>query len=293
MAYPRLARLFLMGLTAAAIVASTGAAGQDWQGATGRRKTAEQLVRVRVLADVERVGPGEVFHLACVFDVEPKWHIYWRDPGTGAMPPEVTVTAPEGFRVGAIRWPRPRVMASPIGDEYGYENQVVLFVPVTAPRDLKEGRASLEALITWAVCKDVCLLGRAEHAIELATSGRPTGRSGTPDPLIERHKRRLPKPLAKADGATVEFEGGTLTLTGPAGGCKTGRFFPVEGPGVTYEPPRVAIHGDRFHVDVKVNVNPNNALGQPMTIGGLVALGSKLDDPCYHFELPVPASNSP
>lgn len=294
MAYPRLAMLLLVGLTIAAIVASAaGAAGQLLPAAPGQRKTAEQLVGVRALADVEQVGPGEVFHLAYVFDVDPKWHIYWRNPGEGAMPPTITVKAPRGFQVGPVRWPRPQAIASPIGDEYCYLNQAVLFVPITAPAQLEEGRASFEALITWAVCKDVCLLGSARRSIDLVTSSRPTGRYGASDPLLERHKRRLPEPLARIDGAGVDFAGGTLTLTGPARGRKTGRFWPVEVPGVTYDQPRMTIDGDRFRIEVKVNLNPNNALGRPMTLGGLVTLGSKLDDPCYDFELPLPAPTAP
>ncbi len=34
-------------------------------------KRAEALVSVRTILDTEPVGPGETFHLAVVFDVEP------------------------------------------------------------------------------------------------------------------------------------------------------------------------------------------------------------------------------
>ncbi len=98
---------------------------------------------------------------------------------------------------------------------------------------------------------------------------------------------------AKENVVKIGEKAPNFTLTGPARGRKTGRFFPVEVPGVTYDQPRITIDGDRFRIEVKVNVNPNNDLGRPMKVGGLVTLGSKLDDPCYDFELPLPAPTAP
>jgi hypothetical protein len=36
-----------------------------------------------------------------------------------------------------------------------------------------------------------------------------------------------------------------------------------------------------------VELRPGNALGKPMTVGGLVTLGDRPDDPCYDFLLPA------
>ena len=59
-------------------------------------------------------------------------------------------------------------------------------------------------------------------------------------------------------------------------------------PGVTYHEADVTVTNDWFRVVVKVDLRPNNALGEPMVLGGLIALGEKLDDPCYDFQLQVP-----
>jgi hypothetical protein len=58
---------------------------------------------------------------------------------------------------------------------------------------------------------------------------------------------------------------------------------------VTYREPQVDVQGDRFQVRVRVDLDPNNALGEPMTMGGLVALGQSPDDPCYDFLVPADA----
>ena len=44
---------------------------------------------------------------------------------------------------------------------------------------------------------------------------------------------------------------------------------------------------------VGVDLDPNNALGKPMVIGGLVALGRRPEDPCYDFELSADVPSSP
>lgn len=253
-------------------------------------KRAEELVSVRTLLDTEPIGPGETFHLAVVFDVEPKWHIYWKNPGAGALPLVVTVTAPEGFRVAEPIWTRPRVFDTTEGEEYGYETQAVLFVPITAPGTLSQEPVEIRCRIRWAVCKDVCLLGDVQRTVVVQTARRPGEPPRRLPPLLRKHLKRLPRPLTKIAGGSVTFRDGVITLSGPAGGTTVVKFLPEESPGVTYSPLEASITGDRFKVRVQVTFDPKNALGEPMALGGLVALGEKADDPCYDFRLdsPVP-----
>jgi hypothetical protein len=107
------------------------------------------------------------------------------------------------------------------------------------------------------------------------------------DPVVRRYRNRLPKALERAPGAAVSFDGGVLTVTGPAGGSRTATFFPDERPGVTYGKAEVAVRDDRFTVTVRVDVNRGNARGDPVLIAGLVALGERPEGPCYDFQLPA------
>ena len=250
-------------------------------------KRAEALVSVRTILDTEPVGPGETFHLAVVFDVEPKWHIYWKNPGAGALPLVVTVTAPEGFHVAEPLWTRPRVFHTAGGEEYGYETQAVLFVPITAPDSLSLEPVEIHCRIRWAVCKDVCLLGDVKRTVVVKTARRPAEPPRRLPPVLRKHLKRLPRPLTKIAGGSVTFRDGVLSLSGPAGGTTVVKFLPEESPGVTYRHLDASITGDRFEVRVQVTLDPKNVLGEPMFIGGLVALGEKVDDTCYDFRLDV------
>lgn len=242
---------------------------------------------VELLADAETVGPGQTFHVAAVFTIQPKWHIYWRDPGEGAAAPKVAVQAPPGFTVGPTLWPRPVAVDGPIGREFCYFDEVVLFVPVTAPAALAEGTAEFSAEIRWAVCREVCRMGSARRSVTLATS--PTAPAPrAPGGRLARWWKRLPAPLADLPDSTVAFDGRTLRLDGPAGGRTSAAFLPAASAGLSLAEPRVAVEKGRFRVAVDVGVEPRNAVG-PMHLRGLVTLGESPDDPCYDFELPVQA----
>jgi thiol:disulfide interchange protein DsbD len=265
--------------------------------ASGQGKSGEQLVPVRVLSDADVIHPGQQFHLAVLFTIEPGWHIYWEDPGAAGLPTEVQVEGPETFVVESPRFPRPMAFDEPEGQTYGYEKETVLFVPVRAPADVPEGEVRFQVSATWLVCKTICLMGAAEQTLTVRTTAVPAADSA-PRPaattreaeIMTRHAGRLARPLDRLDGATIEFDGARLVLSGPAGGHAKASLFPVEKPGVTYGSKHSSVDADRFRIAVDVEVDPENALGEPMAIRGLVALGTTLDDPCYEFTIPLDAS---
>ncbi len=272
-----------------ALAVSSAAYGQDPLGQGAGRKTAEELVAVRTVVDVATIARGQTFHLAVIFDIEPQWHMYWKNPGEGAPPPALTIEVPKGFEVGDVRWPRPIVVQSPIGPTYVYENQAALFVPITAPDDLMDGSVTIQTEIRWAVCKAVCLLGRGRWSVDVRTIGAGSQADPVPvsaaDPVLAKLKKRLPEPLAKAAGGSADFDGTMLTITGPAMGRAVLTFFPGAAPGVSYGDPHVTIEADRFRVEVAVQINRRNTLGKRVVLSGLVALGPEGDDPSYDFKV--------
>jgi DsbC/DsbD-like thiol-disulfide interchange protein len=258
---------------------ATGGAGLHQQPS---QRSASDVTRVRLMADVDRIAPGATFQLLIVFDIQPRWHLYWKNPGAGAAAPHVRITAPEGFEVGRTRWPRPIVLGSPTGDMYSYEGQIAIFVPLTAPSAIDDASATFKADISWAVCeKDICLLGNVKQEIELRVSGSV---NASADPLIERHSARLPINARASADASASFDGETLTITGPAHGFTSAVFLPGSAPGIRYGEPRLMIDNDRFTLTVEVTVGPTRST-RPRIVGGLVMLGTKHDDPSYEAEV--------
>ena len=254
----------------------------------GRQKSAEDLVAVSIVSDTARIAPGETFHLAIVFEIEPQWHIYWVSPGASGMPTQVDVVAPKGFVVGKPLYTRPQSFGSSEALEgltYGYEKSAVLFVPITAPVELKDGSASFKADVLFLVCKSLCLMGNVNRSLTLETGPTENQAAARVDPILAQAKDRLPQALEHLEGAKADFDGNLLTVRIPAGDAKTAMLYPIEVPGVTYENPRVVRKGDFFMVTVEVEINPGNALGEEMKLAGVVGLGKDRDDPSYAFEL--------
>jgi thiol:disulfide interchange protein DsbD len=244
-------------------------------------------VSVRLICDADSIGPHQTFHLAVRFDIRKKWHLYWKNPGEGALPPDIELTVPDGYTVGEILWPRPTAVTTSIGPEYCYFDTAVLFIPITAPASLPAGTATLRADVRWAACRKVCVLGRAQPEVTVNTSSRPVKSCEGPDLTLAAFRKRLPNPMVDLAGAAISFEANTLTLSGPAGGMTSAAFFPVDRPGITYETAAVKVENDRFRVVTRVGLTPHNAGGEPMVLAGLVTLGEKADDPSYDFELPL------
>ena len=49
----------------------------------------EAPATVRAVPFVDAVVPGEAFDVGVLFEMEPGWHVYWRDPGDAGDPPRI------------------------------------------------------------------------------------------------------------------------------------------------------------------------------------------------------------
>lgn len=285
-------RRLASGLGGSAALLLGGAAGAQFDSSPFAEALNDSHVSVRLISDADPIGPGQTFYLAVRFNIEKKWHMYWKNPGEGAMPPGITLATPPGYAAGDVLWPRPVAVTTPLGREYCYFDELVLFVPITTPESLPDDSVTLHVDIQWTVCRQACLMGAASRDITIATSSRRPADAGT-NGVLAAFKKRLPKPLADLKGAEIAFDGKTLTVTGPAGAAKRAAFFPVDGPGVAFGAAEAAVGDGRFRVVVPVILTPLNARGGPVRLGGLVTLGEEADDPSYDFEIPLDDATSP
>lgn len=269
----------------------------------GQQPSATDLVKVQTRLTSETIGPGETIHLAILFDIQKPWHIYWKNPGQGTASPEIRVTGPESFEIGEMRWPRPKVVDSPVGDMFCHEGKVALFVPITAPETLEEGTATLEANVAFAVCDDVkCLFGRRTLTATAATTNSKSVTETIDDAVLNQHQQRLPILIdgtderASEEPVNAELQGTgnarTLIFTGPAHGFEHARFFPIHSPGVRYGDADVTFEDDRFTAIIELTINPNNFTSGPPSVGGLVGLGSETTDPSYEVAFPLDGAHA-
>lgn len=155
-------------------------------------------VSLTLEASQETVAPGAQFWLGLRFDLMPKWHVYWRNPGDSGEAPRVNWTLPAGWEAGEIQWPVPeRIPVGPLVN-YGYENTVTLLVPVNVPSDFRTTEpVPVQADVSWLVCKVECIPQEGHVSLTLATqeSVTPSG-TGVAADKFEPVRAKWPVSLA-------------------------------------------------------------------------------------------------
>lgn len=167
---------------------------------------------------LERAGvtPGGTVQAGLRLKHKPRWHSYWRNPGDSGLPTEITWNLPAGWKAGEIAWPVPKRL--PVGDlvNYGYEGEVLLTVPLTAPAGAKPGEvAAIKADAVWLVCEKICVPEEAALALRLPVvqaDAKPTAQQ----PLFARTRLRLP--VAADWAADLSGDAERLRLALPAKG---------------------------------------------------------------------------
>jgi DsbC/DsbD-like thiol-disulfide interchange protein len=135
---------------------------------------ALEAVRASLVANSDRIEPGGTVSVGVLFELDPGWHIYWKNPGDSGLATEVLIEVPDGHTVGGIRWPAPIRFTQP-GDlaGYGYEGSVLLAADVQLGQFPDAAGVPVSASASWLACKDVCVLGSAELAGRLPLEAAP------------------------------------------------------------------------------------------------------------------------
>ena len=186
--------------------------------------------KVELIADENAVIPGREFLVGLRFELEKGWHIYWINPGDSGQPPRVEWSLPAGFRAGEIEWPYPKRLGTASVVDYGYEDQVLLAVPIEPPANLSPGgTVTLRADVRWLVCREICLPEHAHLTLSLpvekqSPKGDPAWRR-----LFQETKALLPKPLPRGWKASAVAEKDVFVLTVFTGSPEqAATFFPLE-----------------------------------------------------------------
>ena len=177
--------------------------------------------------DVSALKPGSTATLAIVFDIAPKWHIYWDGINDSGQPPKIVEKKlPEGVTLGDIRWPAParHVLAGDIVDHV-YETRVVLLVPVTLAKSAKVGeKLAIELSLQWMECANECRMGTA--TLETSLLVAEATKASTEAKMIVAAELLVPKAIGPKDGLTVVLENGVLKLA--AKDADAIAFFPAQ-----------------------------------------------------------------
>jgi thiol:disulfide interchange protein DsbD len=240
------------------------------------------------------IAPGGTQQVGLVLTLDDHWHVYWINPGDSGEPPRIAWMLPTGITAGPMRFPIPEQL--PLGPlmDYGYEDHVAFPVTIAAAPTVRPGLVHLDAEVSWLVCDNVCVPGRAHLGIDLKVQ------AGAPD------SAQLPKlgalgealtliPGALPDWAMLSVVGGkrqfVLTLKDSTRETDP-EFYPYPGELASdgERSPDGIVHGADQHIESRrdgmrlfVQRSPDVA-ELPATLHGLLKLS---DTEAYEFIVPV------
>ena len=150
-----------------------------------------QPVKAEIVTSKDSASPGGSFKAGVLFEIEPGWHIYWKNPGDSGLPTKVDFSESDGLRISEhLHWPVPHTFTGEGGiADFGYEDELLLWKEVSVPSDYYGESVTLISDVSWVSCRDICIPGRAELSIEL-----PVNKSGlvSDSQLFGKWEDRLP-----------------------------------------------------------------------------------------------------
>ena len=169
-------------------------------------------VRAELLAHAPQgVQPGQTFWLGLQIQHQAHWHTYWQNPGDSGLPTQLQWNLPAGLSAGDIAWPLPKKI--PIGTlaNYGYEDTVLLRVPVTVGADFKPpmaGPIKVALRAEWLVCRQECIPQEGQFSLSLPAQSATALHGSTFEAASQQTPQKLPQ--QKQGGSWIL--GGTTRL---------------------------------------------------------------------------------
>ncbi len=131
-------------------------------------RPADQKSAVELITSADAVVAGQSFTVALRFEIEPNWHIYYKEPGDSGMEPRVKWKLPEGFVATQVEHPTPRKLETSAGVNWVHAGPVVLLARISAPAGVQTSEAAIQADLRWLVCDDdQCIAQRQSVSVSL------------------------------------------------------------------------------------------------------------------------------
>lgn len=232
-----------------AVLSLLGLLAVSWMAAASQTPSASVAaphLTVTLLVPPAQLYPGQSFTAGLGFHMEQGWHVYWSNPGDSGEPPAAKWSLPTGVTAGAMQFPVPtRLPLGPLMD-FGYADDVVFPIPMQVAADFRPtgGQATIGAHVTWLVCREVCIPGKADLAVTrpalTAPSAAPQVNSAAQQ-QIAHFQNQLPKPLPAGSQARFGQISQKFVLEVQTGSkLESAQFFPADATVVANAAPQAA-----------------------------------------------------
>jgi DsbC/DsbD-like thiol-disulfide interchange protein len=185
---------------------------------------------VDLIAESQWIAPGNETYFGLNFRLEKGWHIYWVNPGDSGQPPRIEWHIPAGLNAGELEWPAPRRLGTSTIVDFGYDNAVMLLVPLRATSTMLMNQvAQLDAELKVLVCREICIPGKAKVSITLPIKSMPPEPDARTSELFTAARESLPRRSPADWEFHVSSSKDSFLLTAKLGRQITqASFFPLE-----------------------------------------------------------------
>nr|WP_295784984.1 thioredoxin family protein [Rhodoferax sp.] len=170
-----------------------------------------EQVRAELIAHApEGVDAGKTIWVGLQLKHQPQWHTYWKNAGDSGLPTTVQWTLPAGVTAGDIAWPTPRRIAIGNLANFGYEDTVLLPVPLTVGKDFKasaSGMLEIGLAANWLVCRQECIPQEGNFVLKVPAKGSTAAQGAGFE------ASRAASPLPHTGKAEAKLSGETLTVS--------------------------------------------------------------------------------
>ncbi len=205
------------------------------------------IVSSSAMVEVAGYQPMKPFSVALQLEIEPEWHVYWRNPGDSGVATEANWTLPAGWKVSGLSYPTPKRydLGPGYGESYGYSDKVTFLATLTPPKGAT-GAAKFVVDMSVLACHNDCL--PADQTIEFTV---PAGSGEVNKEMAAKFSgfRGVLPATASVKSSKFSFKDGAYKLTVPAHsvlkGAKKLDFFPsIAGQVSMDKPMKQAKNGD-------------------------------------------------
>lgn len=232
-----------------------------------------------LVPQTQGIAPGQTTHVALRQKIDKGWHTYWRNSGDSGEPTVIAWTLPAGWTAGDIVWAPPsRQPTGPLMN-YGYSNEVLLPVAITAQADARPGEVvTLKAHASFLVCEEICVPEDAQLTLDLPI----TAGAAPPHPKWGQPIAAALAAAPRQAGLTAAFERSgealKLAVTGaPLKGAEAAEayFFPFDGTVIDHAKPQAVERGPE---GLTLTLTPGVAFqapAPPSALAGVLSVDGK------------------
>ena len=183
---------------------ATGAGAQAGFQRAAKNTVVTEQVRAELMAYApDGADAGKTLWVGLQLAHKPEWHTYWKNSGDSGQPTTLNWSLPDGVTAGEINWPTPQKIRIGTLANYGYENTVLLPVPLTVSRDFKPSLLASDIEVklkaAWLVCKKECIPEEGEFVLRIPVKGS-TALNG---PVFEAARTAAPRDLVNIPGGSI------------------------------------------------------------------------------------------